>query len=436
MAFRELHRTVKIRLGEQFVSMLVGNMIWPFMVIYFSDRFGPTVTGLVFVFNIGLAFVAGLYGGHFSDLYGRRQLLIRAYSVRFLAMSVMAAASSPWWDAPVVVFVMMSVSWCANGIAGPAGDAMLVDVTTPENRKFVYSIEYWFWNIAGFVGAIAGSFLFETHRFELLGAVAGMALVTVGLLVFFIEETYVPKRQEAAGAEVAGKGQHVFAKLVSNYRVVVQDRVFGLFFLAVVCVLAVQFQSQNYTAVRMAQEVPAQTLFTIGSWSPVVEGLKLYGLLNSVNTVLVIVLGLWMTRAVKRLGDRRSLTIGIALNAAGYAALATFDQAWLLFGMIAMLTVGELLTIPVKQAMLAELVPDDKRGSYMAVYRLSFRAASVLGSLSVTLGAILPSWGIGAEMLLLGGAAIWLFGAIHARRHAAGGRDAALAGIASQTSQA
>lgn len=430
MAFRELHRTVKIRLGEQFVSMLVGNMIWPFMVIYFSDRFGPTVTGLVFAFNIGLSFVAGLYGGHLSDLYGRRQLLIRAYTVRMLAVSMMAAASSPWWDAPLVVFVMMSISWCANGVAGPAGDAMLVDVTTTENRKFVYSVEYWFWNIAGLVGVIVGSFLFQTHRFELLAAVAVMALVTILLLVFFIEETYVPQRKEAA--ERAGSRPHLFADLVRNYRVVVTDRVFGLFFAAVVCVLAVQFQSQNYTAVRMAQEVPTQTLFTLGSWSPAVEGLKLYGLLSSVNMVLVIVLGLWMTRAVKRLGDRRSLTLGIALNAAGYAALATFDQAWLLFGMMFALTVGELLTIPVKQAMLAEIVPDDKRGSYMAVYGLSFRVASICGSLSVTLGAYLPSWGIGAEMLLLGAAAIWLFAVIHARRSRGHGISAATPEVASQ----
>jgi DHA1 family multidrug resistance protein B-like MFS transporter len=325
--------------------------------------------------------------------------------VRLLAAVAMAWACSPWWDAPVVVWLMMTVNAVCSGLTRPAGEALIVDISTPENRKFMYSLDYWFWNASVFVGSIGGSFLFLQHRFELLLVVAFLALVSLVLLKYFIVDPYVPK------PNLEPKGS-LLKEMVKNYRVVGRDTVFKLFLLATTMEMAIQFQSQNFTPVRLTQEFSTQTLLALGGFTFRVDGLQLYGVLNSVNTVLVIVLGLFVGHFVKKYRDRTVLFSGIALYTLGYAVLASSNHAWLLVLMIVVLTVGELLIIPVKQAMLADLVPEDRRGSYFAINGLTFRGASILGSLALTLGGYVPSWVIGAEMGLLGLGSLLLFGKV------------------------
>lgn len=407
MKFRRLHRNIKIRLLEQLMSTMVGNMVWPFMVIYFSERFGAQVTGMIFIFNIVAALFAGIYGGYLADMYGRRKVLLGTAIVRFMAQLLMAIAISPWLDAPVIVFMMVTIQQVMNSLSKPAGDAMIIDASAPDVRKYVYTLQYWFWNISMLVGMVAGSFLFMRYRVELLGALVVLALLSVVLLKFFIQDTYTIPVKTMKRAKT-----NLVVELMGNYKSVVKDRVFRLYFVATIFMLALQFQSQNYTAVRFATEMPIQTLFTIGQTSVSVDGLKLYGILSSTNTVLIVLIGLLVGRMVRRYSDHKVLVLGILFNAAGYAGLSMMNHPYVLFGMVLLLTIGELMWTPIKQAMLAEIVPDDKRGTYMAVYNLAFRGASVLGALSLIIGAYLPYWGIGAQMVLLGCAAIWLFGRI------------------------
>jgi DHA1 family multidrug resistance protein B-like MFS transporter len=66
------------------------------------------------------------------------------------------------------------------------------------------------------------------------------------------------------------------------------------------------------------------------------------------------------------------------------------------------LTLGELLNVPVKQSILAELVPEQGRTRYMATYNLNIRVAQSLAALTISLGALVSSWGIAALYVLMG----------------------------------
>ena len=44
----------------------------------------------------------------------------------------------------------------------PATEAMLIDVSTPENRKVMYSINYWAINLSIAIGAIFGGYYLKT----------------------------------------------------------------------------------------------------------------------------------------------------------------------------------------------------------------------------------------------------------------------------------
>src|SRR5205085_2408800 len=96
-----------------------------------------------------------------------------------------------------------------------------------------------------------------------------------------------------------------------------------------------------------------QVLFHIGSWVARVTGVEILGILRAENTLLVVVLALLVLRLLKRIGDRFRLYVGITLFTLGTMAMGVGNTPWILLGAMLVLTVGEILNVPVQQAMLA-----------------------------------------------------------------------------------
>ncbi|MGZ4164241.1 MAG: MDR family MFS transporter, partial [Tumebacillaceae bacterium] len=66
MGFKDLHINLKIRLFEGFANMLLGNMVFPFMVIYFAQSFGEAIAGGLLTVNVVLSMIMNIYGGYLS----------------------------------------------------------------------------------------------------------------------------------------------------------------------------------------------------------------------------------------------------------------------------------------------------------------------------------------------------------------------------------
>ena len=52
-----------------------------------------------------------------------------------------------------------------GALADPAQQAMMIDLTDGENRRFVYALLYWVMNIGVMLGAAIGGWWFKTHLF-------------------------------------------------------------------------------------------------------------------------------------------------------------------------------------------------------------------------------------------------------------------------------
>lgn len=73
-------------------------------------------------------------------------------------------AAIPWLTFAGILLVEI-----ASSFYGPAYEAMLIDLTDESNRRFVYTINYWFINIAVMFGAgLSG--LFMTIIFSLVSS--------------------------------------------------------------------------------------------------------------------------------------------------------------------------------------------------------------------------------------------------------------------------
>lgn len=180
-------------------------------------------------------------------------------------------------------------------------------------------------------------------------------------------------------------------------------------FLAMTLVLGLEMQrTSGFVAIHLAEDVPTQGLLPFGIGPPV-TGIELLGILQAVNTVGVAILALFSQRFLRRLDDRRSVVLGLALFTAGCVALAVGDFAVVLLLAMLVITVGELMHIPAMQAVLASVVPDHARSRYMAVFHLNARGGMIIASLSLGLGAIVSPAGMAVVYVALGAGAILLY---------------------------
>ncbi|MFX3618147.1 MAG: hypothetical protein ACE3JK_11530 [Sporolactobacillus sp.] len=230
MRFRDFHKNVKIRIIDIFTSRFVVNMIFSFMTIYFAHHFGEKNTGLLLLINVFIGLAMSLLGGYLSDQFGRKRI-------------------------------------------------MLIDVSTPEQRKLMYSITYWATNFSIAAGGILGALLFQDYLFELFIVLCLAELFVVILVAFFISETVSSANENGGHVRVRN---HV-ARLLSGYNRVLKDKLFVFFVLASVLVYSMEQQLTNYIGIRLSDQMPAQHLFF---WP--VNGLTMLGLLRSENTLLVL----------------------------------------------------------------------------------------------------------------------------------------------------
>ncbi|UFU01211.1 MFS transporter [Radiobacillus kanasensis] len=375
--FRDYHRNIKIRIVQIFLSDMVSGAVFPFIAIYFSGYYGLKITGLLLFLNVILGLIVGLYGGYYSDIMGRKKLMVIAGLIRMVAFMVMALANSPVLTSPGLTFVMTLLVGASFGLDGPAADAMLIDVTKPEERKGVYSLIYWSFNLAFAVGGIVGALTFEHHLFELLLALSITSVMSNILVIFFISETMEPKEK------VEVEKANVFKSMFQSYKEVGKDKVFIVFIIAGLLIQSLENHMENYIGVRLSREITNQDFLNFQ-----VSGVEMVGYLKSENTIIVVLLTVFITRWISKWKEEKAFLYSILIFTFGYVGISYFNNIWLLFAFMAIATIGELMRVPIQQDFLASIPTEDKRSSYMAVYSMVFYGSMMLSSLFVSLGAL------------------------------------------------
>jgi DHA1 family multidrug resistance protein B-like MFS transporter len=160
------------------------------------------------------------------------------------------------------------MSW---GIHGPASEAMILDVTSPETRKYVYGIMYWVNNLSFVISGMVGAFLFKSYLFELFIGLAVIAIISLFITTFFIRETFVPLQKEDPVSEASSGG--IFA-IFTNYKLVLKDSTFMIFVVASLLLVSVEFHLGNYVGIRLEKEMANKKLFSWNDFTMHIDGLK------------------------------------------------------------------------------------------------------------------------------------------------------------------
>lgn len=399
MRYIDLHRNIQIRIITDFFTDLTQKSIIPFMAIYLSLQIGAGWAGLLLTFNIIGSMLVGLWAGYWSDRIGRKKLMVIAQLLQVFALFWLAAANSPWLNSVPLTCLMFFLSSLSSGITVPIANAMIVDVSSEPERHYVYGLQYWTTNAAVTVGALMGGLLFESFRFILFSIVWVESLVTLIILIFYIHETMDRRHTTLSHMAIPTAPKNIFY----TYIAVLKDKRCMVFLTATVLALSLEFQLDKYIAVRLKNEFSAQLFY----WD--ITGLQMFSLIMAINTVLVVLIAIPFSKWLGRFPSRNVMTVGMCLYTVGFAFLGFSNWALLLILCTVVLTIGELMYSPVRQVLLAGMIPDSNRAAYMAVDGMSYNVAALLGSLGLTLGALLPSYGMAAIYALLGIASLFFF---------------------------
>ncbi|MFD0694666.1 MFS transporter [Paenibacillus sp. GCM10027628] len=408
MTFFQFHPNVRLRIMMSFLTNTLGNMVTPFMSVYFARTLGTTIAGTATAISICIALLCATIGGHYADRFGRKKVMLIAEIGGTAAYAVMALANSSLLHSASLTLLMTMLISASSGFGKPAVEAMLIDVSEPDTRKAIYRINYWCNNLAISVAGMIGGFFFSDYLFELLLAVGGMSLLSLIITALFIQETMPsePQNTLASGKEDAAAHTSMFRR----YAEVLRDRRFMIYVLAGILTVSVEMNMTGYIGIRLAQDIH-HTAWLPGL-SATVDGLPLVGFLRTENTIAVVLLSLFVGRVLKGRSDTRVMLAAMLCNIIGYSYLVFGNQPGLLVLLMLLATVGELTYVPLKQALLVQLVPDHARSSYMALSSMTNRAAQIISGLNVVIGGFLSPAAMAALILLTGLVGVGLLASI------------------------
>ncbi|WP_100488444.1 MFS transporter [Sporolactobacillus pectinivorans] len=397
--FMSLHRNIKTRLLTSFLSRFFGNMIFPFMAIYFAVAFGTATAGCLVLIIVIVSSVSSIYGGYIADCWGRKKVMVIAQGIQIVALVIMAIVNSAWLTSASVTFAMMLIQNISTGLLNPAAEAMLIDVSTPKNRQFIYSLDYWSTNLSIAVGTIIGGALFQHYRFILFSGLAVSSIVIFVLIEWLIKESdavsKAPKINTLTGS---------LKELSRNYSTVMKDRLFVIFCISQLLVVSLEFQMNNYIAVRLQDQFR-----TVLFGRLTIDGLTMLSWIRVENTLLIVLCTLLINQWMRHYSPLHVLYLGILFYVSGYT-LITFSNQWLVL-LLSMLiaSLGELMNVPVSQIILAELAGEHDRGAYMAVHGFVFKGAKIMGSLGMIVGAFISSYMMAVLFFCMGIAGLYGF---------------------------
>ncbi len=354
--YREYPKQFWVIVGSNFIDHVGGALIFPFFALYITMKFqvGMTEVGLLFALFSVTDMIGNMIGGALTDFLGRKTMIIMGLVISAMTSLGMGFVQELEW-----FYVMGAISGLFATAAGPAHEAMLIDILPEKKRSEGFGVMRVAMNLSVAIGPAIGGFLASRSFLILFVADTVTSLITA-LIVYLVVEESMPEEKES-------KVKKGFKDTFIGYGDVLKDRKFMLF--VVISTIATLVYSQMYSTLsvflRDVHGVPASG----------------YGWLMTLNAGMVVLFQFMITRRISKRPPMLILALGSLLYVIGFGMYG-FVNVYLMF-MLAMviITIGEMVIIPVAQAYVGNAAPEDMRGRYSGVMGFSWMIPWMIGPL-------------------------------------------------------
>ena len=365
-SLRALPHAVRVLDVGIFVNSF-GTFLPIFIVLYLARQgYSPAQATLgLSAYGLGALLGSGL-GGYLADRYGRRNTIVVAMIVA-AATVIMVPIAHPL---PLIT-LFTALSGAGTRAAGSAGAALVADLVPATDRQPAFALSRLALNLGFAAGPAAAAFL-AARSFRLLFAGDALASLAFALITLVLLPRDMPPLEDRE------KGSGFLSTVRS-------DHAFVLLLMAVLLVHLVYWQQlATLPLVVRHQGLPASA----------------YGLLISLNGLIVILCELPLTTLTRRLRPQTAIAIGFLLIGAGFALLGIAGSLVTLALCVLVWTLGEIAWDPVASAYVADLAPPHLQGQYQAALSTTIDAAYVVAP---ALGGQLYAWSPVVLWIVCGG---------------------------------
>lgn len=332
-----------------FIGKLVtamGSFVWPMLSFLMTTKLGlsdGTSTLLIATASV-LSFPAALLGGKLADKFSRKSIII-LFDCLSVSLYILAAILPLTLGTAVILFL----AGLLQTIESPAYDALNADYSTTQQREKAYSLSYLGFNLGYIVGASVAGILFEKY-IRLAFLINGLAdLTSTILIIFFVHKRNAITEDSAALEESYSEYEQPVDDTLSVLTVLRQRPV--LIWMMIVGCFA------SMPGNLMGLLLPLQLKAGLQE-----AGATLYGYLNSLNGLVVILFTPILTVLLKKLTEIPKTIISLLFFVAGIALFSVGNAVGTLFVGMLVFTLGEVISVLGHSPYNSRRVPASHRG--------------------------------------------------------------------------
>lgn len=342
--------------GKVMTSM--GALIWPMLTLIMSEKLGlngQTIGLYMMLFSL----VMGpfyLLGGKLADKYNKKHIIVTFDLIGNSLYFVCAALPMS-----MTTLYLLAIASLFQSMEQPAYDALIADLTTYRDRERAYSLNYLSMNLGLVLAPTIGGMLFNDYL-SLSFFINGLADISSTLmLLIFIKNVKITDRDHKSMNEYE-KGE-----TGSIFKVFSERKLFFLLFVISGIAALIYNQFNFLMPLHMEEAFRGSGAFK-------------FGILTSINAVVVVIGTPILTRKFSGVIDIRIMYLGQLLESLGLAFFIFVNHHFVIaVAGIIIFTTGEILGSISKTPYLTKRIPETHRGRVLSI---TTSCAGLIGVLS------------------------------------------------------
>jgi predicted MFS family arabinose efflux permease len=293
--------------------------------------------GVALLLRAGSGVLTGPIGGRWSDTRGRRPVIVSSWLAQAACIGAFTVVGRN-----VAIGLALIVLFGPLGPPGrAAAAAYIADVTSPGERPVAYSALRSAQALAQITGPAVAAVLAGGSRWPVMfGTLAVVSLAAA------CGAALLPRRDSGRPGKTAAPA----ARTGSPWR----DHPYVAFLIAATVITLTMAATDRFLPIAAVGTYHVPT--------------RAWGLIALLNPVLVVALQTTLTRRTESVRASARIAAAAALTGLPFLLLLPFSGVGVVVTVVVIATFGEMLWLPLAQALASDLAPPDRVGAYLGAF--------------------------------------------------------------------